>query len=309
MDTPSNAQRVSTRRFLLMTAVASLIVLAPGVLLAESGKSNKEDKGFVLWETFQGNHDTPGTVAKLDTMAGYRFGSHFEMDAGLPFYFVHASDVSTTSGFSSGNGIGNVYLDLQYRVNASSADFVSSITGTAPTGDPDKGFSTGRVTFDWNNYLAFNAGRITPYANAGLANTISDTRFFTRPFSSLGMVAHFEGGVDLQVWRAVSIGASAYAVTPFGQQKIYSKVKHGQGATQEPGSSSGQGKKGVFESQSVTVGDASIARDNGGSAWLDLRPGRVVDFQLGISRSLEYDLTSVYFSVVLNLGRWITGNQ
>ena len=91
------------------------------------------------------------------------------------------------------------------------------------------------------------------------------------------------------------------------EQKIYSKVKHGHAANQVPGTNPGQGKKGVFENQSVTVGDASIARDNGVSAWLDLSPGRIVDFQLGVSRSLEYDLTSVYLCVVLNVGKLITG--
>ncbi len=295
----------SIHRICLMAALGLAAVLSiPDSLRAGSGKTSTDDRNFVFVEAFQGTSNVLGTVTKLDTMVGYRFTRHFEMDAGVPLYFVHASSSSTAAGFSSGNGIGDVYLDLKFSLSKSATSFVSSITGTAPTGDSTEGFSTGRVTVDWNNYLAFTSGRITPFANVGLANSISDTRFFTRPFTSLGMLAHFEGGADIRLWRPLSLGASAYAVTPFGEQKVYSKlIRHGQAV-----SSGGRGrgpKSGVFENQSETVGDASIVRDNGGSVWLDLSPGDAADFQVGFSRSTEYDLNSVFFSILLNIGRWV----
>jgi hypothetical protein len=298
--------RFSICRACFISAVALSAVFGDaGILRAESGNSKKDDKGFVLVETFQGTSDTLGAVTKLNTTAGYKFSRHFELDAGVPFYFVHAFSSATATGLSSGNGVGDPSLILQFSFSGSATSFVSSITGTAPVGDTAKGLSTGRATVDWNNYLEFTAGRITPYANLGLANSISDTRFFTRPFTSLGKVAHFEGGADVQIWRALSVGASAYADAPIGQQKVFSKlIKRGQAGT--TGQSTGRGqKRGVFENQSLTVGEASIARDNGGSAWLDLSSGGVADFQVGFSRSVEYDLNSVFFSVVLNMGKWI----
>lgn len=273
------------------------------VLQAESAD---DKRGFVLSETLQGNANSIGSITRLDTMAGYRFNDHFEVDAGLPAYFVRASSDAAALGAMSGNGIGNAYLRLRYIAAGSAATFVSSLTGSAPTGDSSRGFSTGRATVDWNNYLGFNAGRITPFVNAGLGNSISDTRFFTRPYTTLGKVAQFEGGAEVQVWRTVNAGASLYADVPFGEQKVYSKlVVHGKPATGN-GTTSGRGKKrGVFESQSVSVGSASIARDNGGAVWVDCSLRRSVDFVVGYSRSVEYDLNSVFFSLSLNLGAWI----
>jgi hypothetical protein len=306
MRTGPVQQGIAIRKLsLTATMAASAVVWTAGVLKALPDNPRGDDKGLVLVETIQGTSDTLGMITKLDTAVGYRFGRHFEMDAGIPAYFVHASSTSTAAGLSSGNGIGNAYLDLQFRLSKSAASFVSSITGTAPTGDTAKGLSTGRVTVDWNNYLEFTAGRITPFANAGLANSISDTRFFTRPFTSLGAVVHLEGGADFQVWRALSLGASAYADAPIGQQKVFSKlIKRGQGGTTAQGRGRGA-KSGVFENQSLTVGEASIARDKGASAWLDLSAGEFANLQVGFSRSAEYDLNSVFFSIVLNVGRWI----
>ncbi len=282
-----------------------LFFCSADVLHAQSNHSDNE-RGFVLSETFQGNTNAIGTITKLDTMAGYKFNRHFEADAGIPFYFVRASADSTALGATSGNGIGNAYLLLRFSASNAVATFVSSLTGSAPTGDAAKGFSTGRATVDWNNYLGFDVHRITPFVNLGLANSISDTRFFTRPFTSLGKVAHFEGGADVQIWRLVSVGASAYADAPFGQQKVYSKlVMRGQanppGSGRGPGSGMGQ-KHGVFNDQSVTVGSASIARDNGGSTWLDINPQGIINFEVGYSRSMEHDLNSLFFNIGLNLG-------
>ncbi len=288
-----------------LAATLVLPIVFPDSAGAQSGRGPEDQHGFVFVETFQGTSDTVGTVTKLDTTLGYRFTPHFEVDAGVPFYFVHASPTSTATGFNPGSGLGNAYIDLQVRFIGSSASFISSLKGAAPTGSTDKGLSTGRVTADWNNYLAFTAGRITPFGNLGLANSISDTNFFTRPFTSLGKNAHFEGGAEVQVWRALSLGASAYAVSPFGQQKVFSKlISREQGVS--PGRGRGRGPmSGVFENQSVTVGDASITRDRGGSVWADLNARQMLDLQVGFSRSVEYDLNSVFFSAVLNVGRWI----
>jgi len=59
-----------------------------------------------------------------------------------------------------------------------------------------------------------------------------------------------------------------------------------------------------FQTQSVTAGSAGIARDRGGSVWLDIYPRGIVDFEVGYCRSAEYDLNSFFFRVDLNLGDW-----
>src|SRR5207248_4708102 len=136
-------------------------------------------------------------------------------------------------------------------------NFLSNLIVTAPTGDKDKGFSTGRATADWTNSFSRRFSSITPFADVGVANTVSDTSFFLRPFSSLGLVGHFDGGVVANVAPVVDLGASAYSVRASGEQRIFSKVLHQSSAQRAP---AGKGK-GVFETNTETVGSADIAND------------------------------------------------
>ncbi len=74
------------------------------------------------------------------------------------------------------------------------------------------------------------------------------------------------------------------------------------------GSSMGQGR-GAFKNQSVTVGSASIAQDNGGSIWLGIHPRDVINFEVGYSRSAEYDINSLFFSIGLDFGHLIRASR
>src|SRR5262249_60285519 len=108
-----------------------------------------------------------------------------------------------------------------------------------------------------NSFISRPFSRFTPFGNLGVANTISDTAFFSRPFSSLGIVGHFEGGTSYRLHRSLSVGASAYCVVPSGEQKIYSRVAKGQSnnpANAEPG----QGKARTFESKALIVYAAEL---------------------------------------------------
>ena len=106
---------------------------------------------------FASNYD-PGWIVKMDTAGGYRFGRHFEFTAGVPVYFVRfpEGELEDTSG--SKTGIGNVYMNLRAMAEVSGFYFSSSVRAAAPTGDEEEGFSTGRMTVDWNNYFEYDAG-------------------------------------------------------------------------------------------------------------------------------------------------------
>lgn len=294
-------QRTMIATFLFTIMLFALTARVVAQSLEDSGE---EEKGMVFYEKFQGSSNTLGQVMKMDTSVGYNFTKHFGVDAGLPFYFVRSSQTSTTLGSTSNNGIGNAYVDLRLTLANPAINFASTLTGTAPTGDTDAGFSTGRATFDWNNYFDHTFSPITPFANIGVANTVSDTHFFTRPFTSLGLVSHFEGGANLRISRFLGVGAAAYAVLPSGQQKIYSKLIKRQ--AENPGTASsvsGRGAgKGAFESSHVTIGNADLARDNGYSAWFDINPARYLDLELGYNRSVHYALDTFSFTVGFNLG-------
>src|SRR5213079_44542 len=102
----------------------------------------------------------------------------------VPFYFVNDSASATTSGSGFRSGVGNVYTSLRLSFKGA-LNYTSTITGTAPTGDKDKGLSTGRATVDWNNSVKkLIAQRLAPYDNIGPANTISDTPYDIHPVSS-----------------------------------------------------------------------------------------------------------------------------
>ncbi len=241
-----------------------------------------------------GNAGSLGSVTELRPSLGYAFNRHVDLEAGLPFYWVSPSSNATTNISGSRAGIGNAFLTLRLALPNPTLNYLSTLTGTAPTGDVDSGFSTGRATFDWNNHFDHTISRITPFANIGVANTISDTPFFYRPFSSLGLVGHLDGGARFRLFRPLSVGASAYTIQPSGQQKIYSKLlpRRSDGVH---GSQSQHSR--VFETNSVTIGNADIARDSGYSAWVQVNPGSRFGLGAGYNRSVQYGLNSFFFGI------------
>lgn len=308
-----------------VTVVAGLLFVACSVIYAQPpAGSSGDENGFVLYESFEGSSNTLGQVTRLNSAIGYKFNRYFSVDAGIPVYFLNASDTAIANGAQSGSGIGNVYVDLFLTLSNPMLTYESRVTGTAPTGSRDLGLTTGRATVDWNNYFGRDFGRLRPFANIGLANTVSDTPSFYRPFSTLGTVGHFEGGASYGAFRFVRIGASLYDILPTGDQKVYSRLVRqspapaggqgmpmitpfstgltsGSGAQQGGGSGTGQGMGGTgrtaFETQSLTTGSSDLTRDNGYSAWLNINPIPHVYFQAGYTRSVVYRLDTFSFGV------------
>jgi hypothetical protein len=222
----------------------ALSILPPG-FAQQSGEA-----GSTFYTSFQGNSSSLGQVMRLDPSIGYRFNRFFEVDFGLPFYFIRPS-VAATQNFAgnSESGLGNSYTDLRLSFRNPVVNYGSTLTVTAPTGDRDKGLSTGKVTWDWNNHFNKKLGPLAPFVNAGVANAITDTPFFIRPYISRGFVSHIEGGASWNFLRLASIGASAYAYEPSGKQTVVSRVvRRGSSAGGgETGQGRGSGKR-VFES-------------------------------------------------------------
>jgi hypothetical protein len=277
--------------------VCGFCVLAP--LAAQSLEDLLEDPshGLTLYSRTQGSRNQAGLVSKLDTNIGYNFSPYFGVDFGVPVYFVYPSTGKSASilGTRSRNGLGNVYLDLRFTLTRPVVNFVSYVTVAAPTGDRTQGFSTGRVTWDWHNRFYRTFGRFTPFASAGLADTIMDSPFYLRPFSSLGLIGHFEGGATWTVWRELSVGGSFYAIAPSGHQQVISKLS-GKQTQNQKGSSLGQ----IFEIPGQpTLGPDSVS-DRGFSFWCEASATSFLDFDIGYSHSTEYSLDSLFFGVGLN---------
>src|SRR5438477_1913775 len=284
--------------------IAFLLLFAlTGPLSAQSNpavQTNPQNgKGFTSYTEFGGSSNSDGRVFELDSSVGYNFSKHFGLDMGLPIYFTQASS-STTGGSTSNNGVGNPHVDLRLKFNNPAVNYGSVLTGFAPTADTKKGLSTGRATFDWTNRFDRSFSRLTPFAEAGIANTIMDSRLFFRPFSSLGFNTHFQAGTSFDLWKFFSVGASAYDILPSGQQKIFSKLVAQQsgGSASNPNPPHGR----VFENNHETTGSADIARDHGYSTWVDASPNSYLDMELGYTHSVNYALNTVSFSVGFNLG-------
>ena len=283
------------------TKISLLFLLALGRVFAQD---EADSRGFLMNERMQGSASPIGLITKFDTAVGYQFNRYLALEGGVPFYLVNPSATAKSTGAQAQSGLGNAYADLRLSLANPAVNYSSVVTIGAPTGDKSTGFSTGHATYDWSNIFDRRFGRAAPFVNLGIANTIADEPYFTRPYSSFGFIAHFEGGATYKLARAISVGGSLYAIAPSGQQTVISKLIPGK--SQNPGAGGTgrgrNGRNGVFETASETVGSADIARDHGVSVWFSASPSRYAEFEMGYSRSAVYALNSVFFGVDFKIG-------
>jgi hypothetical protein len=291
--------QIGTSHFLLSLGLILCISFraaaqAPAGTSAPS-KEEKQERGPTLYESFEGSSNTDGQFMSLNSAAGYVFNKHFSWDLGVPIIFTRGT--TATGSKVSTNGLGDIYTDFRLGFKNPAVNYVTTLTGAAPTGDTKKGLSTGRATFDWGNNFSREFDRWTPFANLGVGNSLYNTSFFHRSFLTLGRVAHFEAGTGYDLGHSVSVSALAYDVAPWGQQKVFSRL-----VTRSSGGAGGVTRHGrVFENAAETTGSASLVRDNGFAAALDVTPVRALDFELAYSRSVHFQLNTISFGVGMNL--------
>ena len=293
-------------------------VLLSAVLPLSAQEERSSSSGFVFGASMQGSSNTLGTITKLDASAGYFFNPHWEVDFGVPYYFVSPSaSTSAATGAASVQGIGNAYAQVRFTLANPVVNYVATVNGTGPSGDRNKGLSTGHGTVDWSNYFDKGFGRWTPFAEVGIANAVSDTMFFIRPYVTSGFVTHAQGGARFRFTRWMLAGAAGYVIEPAGQQTIVSRVVTKKSASSTlpvtlpntPVTAVAKGllNKPVFETTSITTGSASLARDNGVSTWLLFGRSPGLNLQVGYTRSMEYDLDTLFFGIGFNIRKAIAG--
>ena len=294
----------------IVSAQALLAIL----LFSVSVRGQEEDKAAHTWtvdQRFQGSSSSFGQIMKTNTNFAFEFNRHFGVDAGIPVYFVNYSQDAGNSVFK--RGLGNIYADFRLNLGGAPLNYTSTLVVTAPTGDREKGLSTGRPTIDWNNgFRHVIAHRVAPYANIWVANTISDTPFFLRPFTSNGVVGHFEGGATLSLSPLVAAGASGYSIVPSGEQTIVSRIVETHTETQArtlPPNSRGRGigltrqtTVRVFETTREVVGTADLAGDHGFSSWIGIGPVKDFDLIVGYNRSARYSFDTLFWGIGIRLG-------
>ena len=279
------------------------LILLLSASLASAQKQDS-DRGWNWYEAWYSSFNTDGAVNKLDSTVGYDFSKHVGVNAGLPFYLVHASN-TTTGNSVSGGGVGDLHASLLLRATwKEKLNYEAAFTGTAPTGSRDNGLTTGHATIDWNNHFDGTIRRITPFANLGVANTVPDTLFFQRPFSSYGVVGHFDGGAVFHVAPKFGWGVSGYAIQPTGTQTVVSRLLKKETPVVAFSSSHGR----VFQDTSVVKGN-DLTTDHGFSTWAEFEPNRFLSLQAGYTRSQTFDLNTFSFGLGFNAGKFFTRDQ
>ncbi|MBZ5699157.1 MAG: hypothetical protein LAN18_11495 [Acidobacteriia bacterium] len=258
------------------------------------------ERGFVIYEAFEGSTNSDGVITTLTTSASYNFNNHFAAGIGIPIYFDHTS---SSTGSTSSSGIGNVFLTLRGVWKNPVLNYGTSLTGSAPTGNQNKGLSTGHATFDWDNRVEHDFGLLTPFADAGLANSVTDTRYFLRPFTSFGKLLHSEAGADLDLSHSFTLTLSAYDILPFGTQTVFSRFVNA--GTVGKGGLHGR----VFEVNHATSGTADLTRDNGYTAGLDYSPKPYLNLDVGYTRSVHFALNTISFGVGFNVSSFLFRNS
>ena len=273
--------------------------------------TTKPADGFVTGWTagarFEGSNSGDGSVFDLGTGVGYNFTHHFGVGLGVPYYFVGTptSIKKDNPNAVSGTGFGNVFTDLKFNFPGETLSYNSTIHLTAPTGDMSKGFSSGHATWNWGNHFEHGWNNFTPFIDLGVGNTVSDTKYFHRPFTTFGYNAQFESGVEFDAGR-FSFTGSAYDVAPWGPQTVISKVFRCSKGVKCTANGTSTDRRGYMLS-SVQSGSADLVRDNGFNAGIEFKPGSVYDFEFDYSRSVPLQLNSFSFGVSIDLSRMLRG--
>ncbi len=258
--------------------------------------------GWTLGAKFEGSYSNDGGVYDMGSALGYNFTRHFGLDAGVPFYFVSTPSSINNPGGVSGIGVGSFFTDLRWNYPKKSLNYSSAIHLTAPTGDKKKGFSIGHVTWNESNHFDHAFGDFSPFLDAGVGNSVLDTKFFHRPFMTYGYNAQFNGGVEYDPGK-FSFSVAAYDVAPWGNQTLISRVfRCGSAATCTSGGATKNRK--TFTTSSVSTGGADLVRDNGYNAGIDYKPVGYLDLEFDFSRSVPLQLNSYSFGIGVDLS-WL----
>ncbi|MFP5228374.1 MAG: hypothetical protein ACLGXA_12180 [Acidobacteriota bacterium] len=205
-------------------------------LTTEPIDSSAAEKGLSSYIDFSGNANSIGHMFALGFTLGYQFNQHIGVEGQVPFYYVSASTTTTDSTGASesttttDNGIGDPSFALLLRFPNRILDYKTRLTTWVPVADINSGFTTGSALVDWTSHLSHPLGRLVPFGQVGIANTVPDTPLFFLPYTAQGVNARFEAGTDALLTKIFNAGASFYYVLPSGNQTLYSREVHVSGA-------------------------------------------------------------------------------
>ena len=270
----------------------------------KSSESEGFNPGWGFGTRFEGSTSGDGSVYDIATSVSYNFTKHFGIGLGAPYNFVGTpSSIKTKNPMAaSGYGLGNIGMDLKWFYPEKTLNYASTIHLSAPTGDTKKGFSTGHATWNWSNHFEHGWGNFTPFLDAGVGNTLPNTKYLIRLYSTFGYNAQFEAGTQADA-GPFSLSASAYDIAPWGPQTMVSKVYRCTSGTKCSATGTTTDRK-SYLTQNVSTGGASLTRDNGFNAGVELKPAKAkyLDLELDYSHSVPLRLNTISFGIALDIG-------
>ena len=269
----------------------AMVVLVCGVALAgslsaqtsrgDSPKAALDQNGFTWTETYEGSGNSTGFFSDINSTAGYAFTKNFSVETGVAYAFLQPTTSKT--GTTATSGFEDPHAGVRYAAKGNLLNYATGLTGTFPVASTAKGLSTGEFTYDWTNHVDHAVGVVTPFADIGVGNSISDTRFLHRPYVSLGELAHFEGGVGFDIGDKFNVTMSGYGILPWGTQKIFMR-----GEMRVPG---------------PVKGGTDLTRDDGLNLGADYQVTRIVDLNAGYSRSVYNSVNTFSFGIGFNVAK------
>lgn len=193
----------------------------------------------------RGFNASVGTVSQHDSTNGwssfltpnlaYRFNRYVSVDVGAPVhtYINLESNIGTDAKpvytyAVHGGIVGDTALSLQGNLTALSLNYDATFSLGLPSGDTVHGLGAGQVTYSFNNHFERGFGIFTPDIELGFGDTSSlvDQRIL-KSYISVGPMAHFQAGTDVDLpWR-MSFQANAYEELPLDTNLIYSTTTKG----------------------------------------------------------------------------------
>lgn len=290
-----------SNRALRFLAGSFLLFVALGAV-AQRQKVTSDSGSFEQFGVSTAHDSSVGWTTQLDTAIGYDFNRAFSVSAGVPLYLVSTNSTTSTAGGTTTkqhyNSLGDAFVGLSLHPRFDSYAFSLGLVGTAPTGSRSNGISTGRATATMSGRVETDISRVTPFVEGTLGNSLTGTKRYARPFTTLGTISTVTGGLGFDLPLKFSFEASAFDVLPFGDQKIYSHAPSSAGS----GSVTGSNRHRPFQQAAVVSGTSTIAKDHGFSGDLGFAPMKRVSLDLGYTRSIAYALDTYSLGVSVRLG-------
>jgi hypothetical protein len=273
----------------------------------------------------EGANFNMGTVTTYDFDIGYQASAHLSADIGVPLFAVRTPfSIVDNHDWRYTTILGTPYLDLRYDTKYDKTNITAILTGAFGLGE-EKVYSTGRTAaqlffhFD-RNYQVLNYDvTFTPFLNIDAGTGTVDRQVFPRPYElgrpyeTLGQIGTGEAGGAFTFHKYYRLEGSAYGLSPWGPQKIYSRFVSPDSLL------GGDGHHNRYWDEFfITGGDlfykpgggpTRLDRDNGYGMYLTiskfpfslLRNVTNFDVQLGYTRSVHYDYGAAFIMLRYNL--------